>query len=65
VLVLQHGGQIVLAGLLVDQADDECPHDRTPLLIDPNRILDLFQAGFVGAGKWFREGVGRQPRARL
>jgi hypothetical protein len=31
VLMPRHVRQIFAAGLIVDQVDDECPHDRTPL----------------------------------
>ena len=30
-LVLSHGDQIFLARMLVNEAEDECQHDRTPL----------------------------------
>jgi hypothetical protein len=53
--------QIFLARWPVDQAGDECPHDRTSLLIG---VLDRrfwFQNafaipnnGFVGSPKWLR-----------
>jgi hypothetical protein len=54
-------GQVFLAGLPVNQIDDECPHDRTPLLIGVLdrrcRFQDAFiipKNGFTGAPKWFR-----------
>lgn len=54
-------GQIFLAGRPVNQADDECPHDRTPLLIGvldrrfwfqdafaiPKKLSSARQNGFV------------------
>jgi hypothetical protein len=30
-VLLSHGGQIIPAGMVIDQADDEIPHDRTSL----------------------------------
>jgi hypothetical protein len=47
-------GQIFLAGLPVNQADDECPHDPTPLLTEADCIEGMLPAGFVASGKWFR-----------
>jgi hypothetical protein len=54
-------GQVFLAGRPVNQIDDECPHDRTPLLIEVlDRRLwfqDAFaipKNGFVGSPKWLR-----------
>jgi hypothetical protein len=44
-LVSRHVHQEILAGLVVNQADDECPHDRTPLLIVATRT----GLGFRGA----------------
>lgn len=47
-------GQIFLAGGPVNQADDVCPHDATPLLIRGQCIEGMFPAGFAASGKWFR-----------
>jgi hypothetical protein len=58
-------GQIFLAGRPVNQADDECPHDRTPLLIGvldrrfwfqdafaiPKKLSSARQNGFVSGGE--------------
>jgi hypothetical protein len=54
VLVTGHVGQIFLAGLVVDQVDDECPHDRTSLF-DQGLGASPLQADFFGSGKWFRQ----------
>jgi hypothetical protein len=54
VLVPRQIGETFLAGLFVNQADDECPHDRTPLLIGAFGTGRLFQAGFAGVKKRFR-----------
>lgn len=55
-------GHVFLAGLPVNQVDDECPHDRTPLLISlldrRCRFQDAFvipENGFTGSPKWFRQ----------
>jgi hypothetical protein len=47
-------GQILLARGPVNQADDVCPHDATPLLIRGQCIEGMFPAGFAASGKWFR-----------
>ena len=58
-------GQVFFAGLPVNQVDDECPHDRTPLF-DRRRFdrRPLFPADFVRSSKWFRrliQGAGPRP----
>jgi hypothetical protein len=57
-------GEIFLAGSLIDQTDDECPHDRTPLL-DRGSIHTraLFLAGFVRFPKWFRWDPNERERS--
>ena len=59
--VLSHGGEIFLAGMLVNQAEDECQHDRTPLFDRGTDIRRPFQGvfeagenGFVDVVKSFR-----------
>jgi hypothetical protein len=66
-LVRHHLGQIALAGPAINQADDECPHDRTLHLIRPPCRSRRFQDGFKVQGKWyrrsgksFRRGIGRR-----
>jgi hypothetical protein len=54
VLVLHQFSEIFAAGLIVNQADDECPHDRTPLFDRARYSGALFQDAFVATGKWFR-----------
>jgi hypothetical protein len=55
VLVPHHFGEIFAAGLVVNQADDESPHDRTPLFDRGWCSGALFQDVFVEGGKWFRQ----------
>jgi hypothetical protein len=64
-------GQVFFAGLPVNQVDDECPHDRTPLLIGVLdrrcRFQDAFMIpknGFTGAPKWFRQAGRWHPRTK-
>jgi hypothetical protein len=47
-------GSIISARLVVNQADDDVPHDRLHCLIRNNWTTSWFQADFVGSGKWFR-----------
>jgi hypothetical protein len=54
VLMSDDLGEIFLAGLVVNQADDECPHDRTSLFDRGRYSGALFQDAFVASGKWFR-----------
>jgi hypothetical protein len=56
VLVLHDFGEIFAAGLVVNQADDECPHDRTPLFERGWYSGALFQDAFVGAENGFVSG---------
>jgi hypothetical protein len=53
VLVPRQVGEIFLAGLVVNQADDECPHDRTSLLITGGDRGSLFQDVFAEARNGF------------
>jgi hypothetical protein len=55
-LVLSHGGQIFLARMLVNEAEDECQHDRTLLFdrVDCERIRSKFQDVFAQPRKWLR-----------
>jgi hypothetical protein len=45
--------QIFAAGLIVNQVDDECPHDRTP----------LFDRGLLVAGLYFGTTSGSPEKA--
>ena len=66
VLVPNDFCEIFAAGLVVDQADDECPHDRTPLFDRGRYSGALFQDAFVAGGKWFRRRqLFQQPRQML
>jgi len=51
-----HLGQIALAGPAIDQANDECPHDRTLHLIRSVCRTRRFQHGFAGQAKSCRRG---------
>jgi hypothetical protein len=51
--VLSHGGQIFPAGMLVNQAEDECQHDRTPLFDRGADIRRAFQGVFAGRENGF------------
>jgi hypothetical protein len=53
-LVHHHLSQIALAGPAINQADDECPHDRTLHLIRSRCRTRQFQDGFKVQGKWYR-----------
>jgi hypothetical protein len=57
-ILFSHGGQIVPAAAVVNQADDKVPHDRTPLLIEVVYSGALFPDVFEAEGKWLR----RRPR---
>jgi hypothetical protein len=66
VLVPNDFCEIFAAGLVVDQANDECPHDRTPLFDRGWYSGALFQDAFVMGGKWFRRRqLFQQPRQML
>jgi hypothetical protein len=66
VLMPRHVSQVFAAGLIVDQVDDECPHDRTPLFDRGPLLAGLYFGtisrfrgnGFVSCAKWFQ--FGRQ-----
>jgi hypothetical protein len=47
-------GQIFLAGLPVNHIDDDCPHDRTPLLTGVSDTRFWFQDAFAIPKKWLR-----------
>jgi hypothetical protein len=47
VLVPRQAAETFLAGLVVNQVDDECPHDRTSLLIKGGDRGSMFQDVFV------------------
>src|ERR1700733_4806933 len=55
---LSCSGSIISATLVVNQADDDVPHDRLHCLIHDHRTASWFQADFVGSGKWFRRPSG-------
>jgi hypothetical protein len=40
-------GHMFAAGVPVDQVEDECPHDRTPLLINAFNTGAMFRDRFV------------------
>ena len=40
-------GHMFAAGVPVDQVEDECPHDRTPLLINAFNTRAMFRDRFV------------------
>ena len=42
VLVPHDFGEIFAAGLVVEHADDECPHDRTPLFDRTSLLPGLY-----------------------
>ncbi len=64
VLVPRQVGKIFLTGLAVDQADDEVPHDRLPLLTKREARPPLFPDCFADRAKWFHGGHMRQyPQA--
>jgi hypothetical protein len=66
VLVPHDFGEIFAAGLVVEHADDECPHDRTPLFERGWYSGAVFQDAFVAGGKWFRRRSRfQQPRQML
>jgi hypothetical protein len=51
---LSCGGSIISVRLVVNQVDDDVPHDRLHCLINSDWTASWFQADFVGFGKWFR-----------
>jgi hypothetical protein len=64
VLVPRHVSQIFPAGSIVDQVDDECPHDRTPLFDRGSLLPGLYfgatsrasRNGFVSRANGFEAG---------
>jgi hypothetical protein len=58
VLVPCEVGEIFLAGLVVNQADDECPHDPTSLFDRGLRYRMLASGRLRGAGKMVSSQVG-------
>jgi hypothetical protein len=65
-LMLDDFGEIFATGLVVNQVDDECPHDRTSLFDRGRYSGTLFQDVFVAVGKWFRRRRRfQQPRQML
>ena len=59
----RHIGEVFLAGMVVNQADDEGPHDRTPLLIKREARPPLFPEYFAGRLKWFHATPVESARA--
>jgi hypothetical protein len=47
VMVSRHTRDVAAASLLIDQIDDDCPHGRTPLSMNPQDSGVLFQDSFV------------------
>src|SRR5664279_4792349 len=62
-LMPRHIGEVFLAGMVVNQADDEGPHDRTPLLIKREARPPLFPEYFAGRLKWFHATPVESARA--
>jgi hypothetical protein len=69
----RHVSQVFAAGLIVDQVDDECPHDRTPLFDRGSLLAVLYFGttsrfpgnGFVSAQNGFSSGAsGSHPQKR-
>jgi hypothetical protein len=69
VLLSSHGVQILPAGPPIKRADDECPHDRPPLLDRKPLVAGVHfrtasqgrENGFVSAPELFREETGLTP----
>jgi hypothetical protein len=69
----RHVSEIFAAGPVVDQVDDECPHDRTSLFDRGSLLPGLYFAtasripgkGFVIGAKWFQISAGTGCPRRL
>ena len=73
VLVPRHVSQIFPAGSIVDQVDDEGPHDRTPLFDRGSLLPGLYfgatsrasRNGFVSRANGFEAGQASGPASRV
>ena len=71
--LLPRRGKVFPARLVVNQVDDDVPHDRTPLF-DPSMLIAAIrfpassrdhENGFVIAAEWFRGSLDDETTSRL
>jgi hypothetical protein len=54
---------MLLARVIENQADDECPHDRPPLLDWGHYQRVMFHVGFASPEKWLLNSPGKANRS--